>query len=442
MSDKDTIAAIATAYGIGSICILRLSGSKAYDIALEFSKKKALKPRYATLSKLYKKDGTFMDEAIILYFKAPFSFTGEDVVEFQTHGGFAVCRLILDEVLSCGARLANPGEFSKRAVLNGKMNLLKALSIQELISAKSVNSAKIIARSLKGDLNKLLEKIRLDLVKTVSFVETSIDYADDDLPKDLLAEIEKMCFDNANTLKKIYDLSKSRQGLIKGFKIAILGKPNVGKSSLLNKFLAYERAIVSNEAGTTRDFLEEELLLGTHLVRIIDTAGIRKADDKIEKKGIEFSKAQLKEADIILAIFDNSRAKDSEDDELLSLLQKSDKKIFYILNKCDLENNFKADINFLKLSVNEDISSLKTELIKYLDSLDSTDILVSNQSLLQAFKNAYEAIFRAKDLLDESSLELFSFELNLAIKEIAKFTKDFSYDELLDEMFSNFCLGK
>ena len=352
MSDKDTIAAIATAYGIGSICILRLSGSKAYDIALEFSKKKALKPRYATLSKLYKKDGTFMDEAIILYFKAPFSFTGEDVVEFQTHGGFAVCRLILDEVLSCGARLANPGEFSKRAVLNGKMNLLKALSIQELISAKSVNSAKIIARSLKGDLNKLLEKIRLDLVKTISFVETSIDYADDDLPKDLLAEIEKMCFDNANTLKKIYDLSKSRQGLIKGFKIAILGKPNVGKSSLLNKFLAYERAIVSNEAGTTRDFLEEELLLGTHLVRIIDTAGIRKADDKIEKKGIEFSKAQLKEADIILAIFDNSRAKDSEDDELLSLLQKSDKKIFYILNKCDLENNFKADINFLKLSVN------------------------------------------------------------------------------------------
>lgn len=442
MSDKDTIAAIATAYGIGSICILRLSGSKAYDIALEFSKKKALKPRYATLSKLYKKDGTFMDEAIILYFKAPFSFTGEDVVEFQTHGGFAVCRLILDEVLSCGARLANPGEFSKRAVLNGKMNLLKALSIQELISAKSVNSAKIIARSLKGDLNKLLEKIRLDLVKTISFVETSIDYADDDLPKDLLAEIEKMCFDNANTLKKIYDLSKSRQGLIKGFKIAILGKPNVGKSSLLNKFLAYERAIVSNEAGTTRDFLEEELLLGTHLVRIIDTAGIRKADDKIEKKGIEFSKAQLKEADIILAIFDNSRAKDSEDDELLSLLQKSDKKIFYILNKCDLENNFKADINFLKLSVNEDISSLKTELIKYLDSLDSTDILVSNQSLLQAFKNAYEAIFRAKNLLDESSLELFSFELNLAIKEIAKFTKDFSYDELLDEMFSNFCLGK
>ena len=442
MSDKDTIAAIATAYGIGSICILRLSGSKAYDIALEFSKKKALKPRYATLSKLYKKDGTFMDEAIILYFKAPFSFTGEDVVEFQTHGGFAVCRLILDEVLSCGARLANPGEFSKRAVLNGKMNLLKALSIQELISAKSVNSAKIIARSLKGDLNKLLEKIRLDLVKTISFVETSIDYADDDLPKDLLAEIEKMCFDNANTLKKIYDLSKSRQGLIKGFKIAILGKPNVGKSSHINKFLAYERAIVSNEAGTTRDFLEEELLLGTHLVRIIDTAGIRKADDKIEKKGIEFSKAQLKEADIILAIFDNSRAKDSEDDELLSLLQKSDKKIFYILNKCDLENNFKADINFLKLSVNEDISSLKTKLIKYLDSLDSTDILVSNQSLLQAFKNAYEAIFRAKDLLDESSLELFSFELNLAIKEIAKFTKDFSYDELLDEMFSNFCLGK
>ena len=439
---NDTIVAPASAYGLGAISIVRLSGELSYELGLRLSKKKILKPRFATFTRLFKDNDDFIDEAILIYFKAPYSFTGEDILEFQIHGGVTSSQILINEILKHGIRLANPGEFSKRAVLNGKMDLLKAVSIQELISAKSLSAANIIARNLKGDLSAFLNKIRLDLVKTLSFVETSIDYADDDLPQDLINEIKKMCDDNANTLRKIYELSISRRGLIQGFKIAIVGKPNVGKSSLLNKILSYERAIVSSEAGTTRDFLEEEILLGKHLVRIIDTAGIRKANDKIEKKGIEFSKAQLKEADIILAIFDNSRAKDSEDDELLSLLQKSDKKIFYILNKCDLENNFKADINFLKLSVNKDISSLKTELIKYLDSLDSTDILVSNQSLLQAFKNAYEAIFRAKDLLDESSLELFSFELNLAIKEIAKFTKDFSYDELLDEMFSNFCLGK
>ena len=439
---NDTIVASASAYGLGAISIVRLSGERAYELALKFSKKSSLEPRFATFSKLFSPNGDFIDEAILIYFKSPHSFTGEDVLEFQIHGGITSSQILIDELLKEGIRLAQPGEFSKRAVLNGKMSLLKAINIQELISSKSTFAAKIIARNLKGDLAKFLEKIRLDLVKTLSFVETSIDYADDDLPQDLIDNIKKMCLDNANTLKKIYELSMSKQALLKGFKIAIVGKPNVGKSSILNKFLAYERAIVSNEAGTTRDFLEEELLLGSHLVRIIDTAGIRKTKDSVEKKGIEFSKNYIQEADIILAIFDNSRLKDEQDDELLELLAQSDKKIFYILNKCDLQNKFKSNKKFLKLSLNDDLSELKKELISYLNTIDSTDILVSNKSLLDSFKKAYEAIFRARDLLDESTLELFSFELNLAINEIAKFTKDFSYNELLDEMFSNFCLGK
>ena len=439
---NDTIVAPASAYGLGAISIVRLSGELSYELGLRLSKKKILKPRFATFTRLFKDNDDFIDEAILIYFKAPYSFTGEDILEFQIHGGVTSSQILINEILKHGIRLANPGEFSKRAVLNGKMDLLKAVSIQELISAKSLSAANIIARNLKGDLSVFLNKIRLDLVKTLSFVETSIDYADDDLPQDLINEIKKMCDDNANTLRKIYELSISRRGLIQGFKIAIVGKPNVGKSSLLNKILSYERAIVSSEAGTTRDFLEEEILLGKHLVRIIDTAGIRKANDKIEKQGIEFSKNYIQEADIILALFDNSRLKDNEDDELLELLKNSSKKIFYILNKCDLPSKFKADIKCLKLCVNDDISELKQALINYLDSLDSTDILVSNTSLLESFKKAYEAILRSKSLLNESTLELFAFELNLAINEISKFTKDFSYNELLDEMFSNFCLGK
>ncbi len=441
---SDTIAAIATAHGVGSISIVRLSGERALEFALKLSHKTKLTPRHATFTKLFNQNNEIIDEAIMIYFKAPYSFTGEDIVEFQIHGGFSVSEVLLEELVSLGARLALAGEFSKRACLNGKMTPLKALNIQDLILSKSALAAKIIARNMQGNLGELLEKIRTDLVKTLAFVETSIDYADDDLPSDLLEQISTMCEENSKILKEIYTLSQSKKGLIEGFKIAIVGKPNVGKSSLLNALLSYERAIVSDIAGTTRDTIEESFKLGTHLLRIIDTAGIRESKDVIEQIGVVLSKKSLEDADIILAVFDASRVQDKEDEKIFDLLANTDKKIFWILNKSDLENVFKntQNKNFIKLSAQKDITLLKEELQNYLNSFDSEGIMVSSLDLINACKISSEAIFRAKGLLEESSLELFAFELNLAINELARFTKDFQRDEILDEMFGNFCLGK
>ncbi|BEK31559.1 tRNA uridine-5-carboxymethylaminomethyl(34) synthesis GTPase MnmE [Campylobacter jejuni] len=441
---SDTIAAIATAHGVGSISIVRLSGERALEFALKLSHKTKLTPRHATFTKLFNQNNEIIDEAIMIYFKAPYSFTGEDIIEFQTHGGFSVSEVLLEELVSLGARLALAGEFSKRACLNGKMTPLKALNIQDLILSKSALAAKIIARNMQGNLGELLEKIRTDLVKTLAFVETSIDYADDDLPSDLLEQISTMCEENSKILKEIYTLSQSKKGLIEGFKIAIVGKPNVGKSSLLNALLSYERAIVSDIAGTTRDTIEESFKLGTHLLRIIDTAGIRESKDAIEQIGVALSKKSLEDADIILAVFDASRVQDKEDEKIFDLLANTDKKIFWILNKSDLENVFKntQNKNFIKLSAQKDITLLKEELQNYLNSFDSEGIMVSSLDLINACKISSEAIFRAKGLLEESSLELFAFELNLAINELARFTKDFQRDEILDEMFGNFCLGK
>ncbi|HEF3515048.1 tRNA uridine-5-carboxymethylaminomethyl(34) synthesis GTPase MnmE [Campylobacter jejuni] len=441
---SDTIAAIATAHGVGSISIVRLSGERALEFALKLSHKTKLTPRHATFTKLFNQNNEIIDEAIMIYFKAPYSFTGEDIVEFQTHGGFSVSEVLLEELVSLGARLALAGEFSKRACLNGKMTPLKALNIQDLILSKSALAAKIIARNMQGNLGELLEKIRTDLVKTLAFVETSIDYADDDLPSDLLEQISTMCEENSKILKEIYTLSQSKKGLIEGFKIAIVGKPNVGKSSLLNALLSYERAIVSDIAGTTRDTIEESFKLGTHLLRIIDTAGIRESKDVIEQIGVALSKKSLEDADIILAVFDASRVQDKEDEKIFDLLANTDKKIFWILNKSDLENVFKntQNKNFIKLSAQKDITLLKEELQNYFNSFDSEGIVVSSLDLINACKISSEAIFRAKGLLEESSLELFAFELNLAINELARFTKDFQRDEILDEMFGNFCLGK
>ncbi|WP_291952920.1 tRNA uridine-5-carboxymethylaminomethyl(34) synthesis GTPase MnmE, partial [Campylobacter sp.] len=341
---NETIAAIATAHGLGSISIIRVSGKRALEIALKFTHKKELTPRYAHLCKIYKNNGDFLDEALIIYFKAPYSFTGEDIIEFHLHGGFALSEILLDELINSNIRLANPGEFSKRACLNGKMDVLKAISIQDLIMSKSANAASIIAKNLKGDLNEFLNTIRIDLVKTLAFVETSIDYADDDLPQNLLEQIIQMCEKNSKLLSDIVDISLRKKGLIEGFKVAIIGKPNAGKSSLLNSLLAYNRAIVSSTAGTTRDRIEENLKIGSHLIKIIDTAGIRNAQDEIEKIGINLSYESINEADIIIVVFDGSKEFDDEDKQILDTLKDNNKKIIYVLNKSDLKDNFNHKI--------------------------------------------------------------------------------------------------
>ena len=443
---NDTIVAISTANGVGAVSIIRVSGKDALTISLKLLKTKNLTPRYATLLKIYSLDDELIDMGIIIYFKSPKSFTGEDIVEFQTHGGFLISNLIIDELLKAGARLAQPGEFSKRAFLNDKMDLAKASSIQSLITARSKDALKILTYQMQGSLSEFVSSLRGELVKTLAYTEVCIDYAEEDLPTDILEKINILLSKNYKKLDEIVTISKQRKGLIEGFKVAIIGKPNVGKSSILNALLSYDRAIISNEAGTTRDSIEESLMLGSHLVRIIDTAGIREGVSNIEKIGIETAIKKANEADIILAVFDSSAKFDDEDRVILEIcagLEKNDKKIFYILNKSDLIQKFDKKLNKpLQISAKEGIRLVTDELKNYLDTKNYDGIMLTATYQINAVNSAKEAILRAKNLLNENELELFAYEINSAISEISSITRPFERTEILDEMFSSFCLGK
>ncbi|CAM3404685.1 tRNA uridine-5-carboxymethylaminomethyl(34) synthesis GTPase MnmE [Arcobacter aquimarinus] len=446
MFDDATIVAIATANGIGSISIVRISGVNALEIATKISKKNNFTPRLATLSYLYDSNNEIIDEALILYFKAPFSFTGEDVVEFQCHGGIAIANMIIDEALKYGARIANPGEFSKRAFFNNKIDLTKAEAISKIIEARSADAVKLLARQLKGELTSFVNEIREDLLFMLAYTEVSIDYAEEDLPSDIFEQIknkiEKIKIKLSNTL----DASKRREGMIEGFKVAIIGKPNVGKSSLLNKLLNYDRAIISDIAGTTRDTIEESVKIGTHIIKIVDTAGIRNASDVIEKIGIEKSIQTINEADVVIALFDNSKICDDEDRKILELIdENSNKEIIKILNKSDLENRFdKSNItDFIELSTKEDINPLIKKVEQILDSNTFGDemSLISKRQVSSVEKTLYNINLSVQPL-NSGELEFFAHFITEALESISSITRPYENDEMLDVMFGEFCLGK
>jgi len=396
---------------------------------------------------LYNDSNEVIDEAIVVYFKNPHSFSGEDIVEFQCHGGLIVADMVLNAVLSFGARVANPGEFSKRAFLNGKIDLTKAEAIAKLIETKSEDAAKILARQLKGELQEFVDKIRDDLVEILAFVEVNIDYAEEDLPKNLLQQIENRLDNMYDLLKNTYESSQRREGLIEGFRVAIIGKPNVGKSSLLNSFLNYDRAIISEIAGTTRDTIEEEVRIGTHLIKIVDTAGIRDSSDEIEKIGIQRSKDAIDLSDIVIAIFDNSRVCDDEDREILDILKEyqEDKSIIKVLNKIDLDRRFDSRVlnDALEISCKEDIRALISKLKEILDATNMDDsLLLTSKRQMSAIKSSFMEIRASKEVLNEGELEIFAFHINEALRYISSISKNFDRDEILDKMFGSFCLGK
>jgi tRNA modification GTPase len=447
MNTDDTISAIATANGIGSIAIIRISGDRALEIAKKLTQKKEFSPRYAVLTTIYNKENELIDESIVIYFKAPYSFTAEDVVEIQCHGGFIVAQSILKATVDAGARLANAGEFSKRAFFNGRIDLSEAEAIAQLIEAKSEDAAKILAQQMKGSLKEYIENIRDEIIHILAYSEVSIDYAEEDLPQDLVKQIEAKLDELNISLQSTLTASKAREGLMQGFKVAIVGKPNVGKSSLLNSLLNYNRAIVSDIAGTTRDTIEEQVKVGTHLIRIVDTAGIREANDEIERIGIERSLEAIQESDIVVALFDGSRIIDAEDKQILSLINEhaKNKHVIYVKNKIDLEEKFLSkDINFnLKLNSKESVNSLVTALQNIMDRSNSSDeIMLISQRQITAVQNTLTNIEEALLPLQDQELEIFSFHLNEAVKEIASITRPFENDEMLDKMFGSFCLGK
>ncbi|MGE0738610.1 tRNA uridine-5-carboxymethylaminomethyl(34) synthesis GTPase MnmE [Sulfurimonas sp.] len=445
--NEDTISAVATANGIGSIAIIRISGDRALEIAKKLTRKQTFSPRYATLTNIYNSGDELIDEAIVIYFQAPFSFTAEDVVEIQCHGGFIVAQSILKATLFYGARLAEAGEFSKRAFFNGRIDLSEAEAIAGLIEAKSEDAAKILAKQMKGELKEFVEGIRDALIHILAYSEVSIDYAEEDLPEDLVLQIKAKLSELQSSLQKTLLASRAREGLMQGFRVAIVGKPNVGKSSLLNALLNYNRAIVSDIAGTTRDTIEEQVKIGTHLIRIVDTAGIREASDEIERIGIERSLEAIKESDIVVALFDGSRVADAEDEQMVSLIKSEagDKHVLYVKNKIDLEPKFShRDIRFdMELNSKESVDMLIKALEGIMNEANSSEetMLISQRQVL-AVENALKSIEEAFVPLQDQELEIFSFCLNEAVKEVASITRPFENDEMLDKMFGSFCLGK
>ena len=443
----DTISAIATANGIGSIAIIRLSGEKALDIAKTLCKQNDLIPRHATLTNIYNSQNELIDESIVIYFKGPYSFTAEDVVEIQCHGGFIVAQSILKATLNAGARLATAGEFSKRAFFNGRIDLSEAEAIAQLIEAKSEDAAKILAAQMKGSLKEYIEQVRDDIIHILAYSEVTIDYAEEDLPIDLVQQIQAKLDELKKSLNSTLLASKAREGLMQGFKVAIVGKPNVGKSSLLNSLLNYNRAIVSDIAGTTRDTIEEQVKIGTHLIRIVDTAGIREASDEIERIGIERSLEAIEQSDIVVALFDSSREADSEDEQILSLINvhAKEKYVKLVKNKIDLQQKFQRDdINFdLEINSKDNVNSLIEVLKEIMDTTNSSDeIMLISQRQISAVENTLSNIEEAFSPLEDQELEIFSFHLNEAVKEMASITRPFENDEMLDKMFGSFCLGK
>ncbi|MRJ03034.1 MAG: tRNA uridine-5-carboxymethylaminomethyl(34) synthesis GTPase MnmE [Epsilonproteobacteria bacterium] len=445
-SENRTIAAIATAHGIGSIAIVRMSGAAALEIAERLTGR-SFHPRQATLTPIYDREGELIDQGIVIYFQAPRSFTGEDIVEFQVHGGVVVAQRILQELLVAGARLAEPGEFTKRAFLHGKIDLTQAEAVAKLIEAKSEDAGRILARQMKGELREFVEEVRERLIRILAYVEVNIDYAEEDLPETLEEEMGRQLAELAQRLRRVVELSERRRGLIEGFRIAIIGRPNTGKSSLLNKMVAYERAIVSDVAGTTRDTIEEEIRIGSHLVRIIDTAGIREAKDQIEQVGIERSLKAVEESDLVLALFDGSTPLTPEDREIIGLLKEKGKESIAVINKIDLgirlEREELEGLDLVEISVQEDITPLIERIEERLDRYGGREevILISTRQI-EGVREALEEIEASFSPLEEGELEIFAFHLNRAIDLIGSISRPMATSELLDKMFGEFCLGK
>ncbi len=445
---SSTITAIATASGVSSISIIRVSGEDALNIAKKITKKDNIKPRVTYLSSLYNRDNHLIDQAIVIYFKSPKSFTGEDIVEFQCHGGFIVAQEILETAIYRGARLAEAGEFSKRAFLNGKIDLTKAEAIAKLIETKSVNGAKILAKQLKGELKDFIDKSREALLKAIAYSEVMIDYAEEDIPSDILENILSQLDNLILQIENILEASYRRKGLIEGFKVAIIGKPNVGKSSLLNALLSYDRAIVSSIAGTTRDTIEEQIRVGSHIIRLVDTAGIREAGDIIEQIGVERSMESIKDADVIIALFDRSSIFNREDKKIIEILEKStNKEIVVALNKSDLREKFnKKELlkyNPIEISTKSNFKPLTDRLEEIFNSVGSSEelMLISTRQIDAVLKTK-EAILEAKEPLLNGELEFFSYHLQDALKAISSISKPYDSEEILDKMFGEFCLGK
>ncbi|GAA0781243.1 tRNA uridine-5-carboxymethylaminomethyl(34) synthesis GTPase MnmE [Hathewaya limosa] len=458
MKEFDTIAAVATSMGEGGISIIRLSGGKAIDIIDKIFRGKNnrsikdIKTYTMRYGYIVDGEGKDLDEVIVTYMKGPRSFTAEDTIEINCHGGVVVTNSILKEVIKAGARLAEPGEFTKRAFLNGRIDLSQAEAVIDIIQAKTELSAKSAVMQSEGKISKEISELRDRLLGVIAHIEATVDYPEDDLEE---VTNEQATKDLTEILQKIDELLEyAEEGKIirEGLKLVIVGKPNVGKSSLLNALLREKRAIVTDVPGTTRDVIEEYINLSGVPVQIVDTAGIRETEDIVEKIGVEKSKEKIEEADLIVFMMDLSREIDEEDMEIFNHIK--DKNYVVLLNKSDLDSKVKEDVLDLlpkekvyKISAKtgEGIDTLKN-IIKdmfFKGEINSDDIFITNN-------RHKEALIRAKENLESSldtlrtvfAIDLASIDLRNAWSNLGEITGDTLEEDIIHKIFSKFCLGK
>ena len=453
---NDTICAIATAQGVGAISIIRISGDEAISISNKIFKGKNLEnveSHTINYGHIVNDKGEIIDEVLVSVMRSPKTFTTEDVVEINTHGGIAPTNKVLELLLENGCRLAEPGEFTKRAFLNGRIDLLEAEAVMDMIDAKTESQRKMAANQINGKTSNLINELRSDMIQIISNINVNIDYPEYDdvdiITNDvMIPKIQKL----KDRLSKILKESENGKIIKNGIKTSIIGRPNVGKSSLLNALLEEDKAIVTDIAGTTRDIVEGQININGIILDMIDTAGIRETDDKIEAIGVEKSLKIMEESDLILFMLNNNEELTEDIEELLNKLE--NRKYIVIINKNDLESvldrsklNIQKD-KIIDISVvnNQGIDELKDKIIEMfnINEIESKDpTYLSNSRSISIIKRCLNKVEEVEQSVKNNMpIDMIELDIKNIWEELGKVNGTTYEEELLDEMFSRFCLGK
>lgn len=455
----DTIAAIGTALSNSGISIIRISGKDSLSIIRKiFVSNSKIMPNNIIYGKIVE-NGKVVDTVLVSYFKNPKSYTGEDVCEINCHGGVQITREILQLVLANGARLAEPGEFSKRAFLNGKMDLTKAEAVINLINSKNTTQARIAANNLEGDLYKKIKEVREELIELMAHIEVSVDYPEydyDEVENDNVISLLNKKIIEINNILSTYEQGKYIKD---GVNVVILGKPNVGKSSLLNTLSRSQKAIVTEIPGTTRDVIEERINIGNIILNLSDTAGIRKTDDFVEKIGVKRSIEKIDEADLVIYLLNVESDIDDEDKEILSKIQNKGIKLITVINKIDKGQKLKFDgilnelkrfgVNeVIKMSVlnNEGIDELKNKIEEIFNTNDldfENELIITNERHRDLLNKSKEYLEVAKkEIEDNEPIDIVSIVIKNATKSLGEIIGADVNQDIVNKIFEKFCLGK
>lgn len=445
--DNQTIYALSTVYGKSGVAVIRISGNNALAALKKMTSLDTtiIKPRYAYFVSLKNNEGNTLDKCLILYFKAPNSFTGEDIVEIQTHGSKAVISGVLSTLAQIeGFRLAEPGEFSKRAFYNGKMDLTEAEGLADLIDAETSEQQKYAMRQMEGGLKNLYDDWREQLLKILAHLEAFIDFPDEDIPNNVMSKMKNNVFKLENSVYEHLKSDNIGERLREGFRVVIVGPPNAGKSSLLNAIANREAVIVSDIAGTTRDAIDIHLDIKGYPVMFTDTAGLREANEEIEKKGIEIAYSKIKSADFIICLFDASK----DGVQIFNNIRKSFKNnTFLVANKCDKLTSEQCSVLekqgciLISAKQKEGISQILDRIYEFI-----CERFTSNSNLLITRSRYREALQEVMENLQHFSfdkeIELTAEDIRLAARALGKITGRIEVNEILDKIFGDFCIGK